>query len=500
MKNDICEEPILIETPTGKPHVSTIAIVSVTYNRCEPLISLLSRLKKLNYPQNLYDIYLVDNASSDETVSRVTKEFPEVKMTCCQKNLGTSAGFNIGIKNTLDNKKSYDYIWLLDSDAEVESNTLIPLIELMQTNRTIGIIGSTVYDPDERDRVVATGLFIDWNKGTVSLVKPDKEINEGYNEVDLIAACSLMIRTKVCKKIGLWDERFWVYWGDTDWCQRVLHSGWKVCGHFKSRVWHRDWANTQRTFNAPTVLYDDLRGGLLFNIRHHPNKSLAGAQQLILKSFLKGGLEFLTMRSYFVTAYFMAVKDFMRGDFQKRGWHDSTSKPDIKSANKVCEQLESILPENPKVMINLTQKDSIQKILSNYLTNPKIQSIQPVKLKQRKDFNTDINYFKKELWQLFLSLFKKRYDVMFTEVGKPHLYTLTSARYTVLIDNSGNGFVQKNKIISGLFSMLLTFFKGIKVAFIELPESCRNNADLQAALSDPSTSESTLTQGKDYSK
>lgn len=486
MKKDrICNEPVLMKTQTDESYTPTVAIVSVTYNRCEPLIFLLSRLKKLNYPKESYDIYLVDNASSDETVSRVTKEFPEVRLICCQENLGTSAGFNTGMKHALKNKKHYDYTWLLDSDAEVESNTLSPLIELMQMNETIGIIGSTVYDPDQRDRVVAAGLFVDWNKGTVSLVKPDKKGSEKeYNEVELIAACSLLIRTAVYKKIGLWDERFWVYWGDTDWCQRVLHDGWKVCGHFKSRVWHRDWANTQRNFHAPTVLYDDLRGGLLFNIRHNPDKSLAGAQRLILKSFLKGGLEFLTMRSYFTAAYFKAVNDFMKGNFQRNGWHDNGCNPEIISFKTICEQLESILPENASVGINTTHADEIKKTLNDHLKDPEIQLIPSVELKKRKNFNTDIGYFAKELKRLISNLFKTKYDVIFTEVGTPHLYTLTSARYTVLIDRLGNGFIQKNKIILNFFNMLLTFVKGMKVAFIELPKSCKKNTELQAALAD----------------
>lgn len=480
------EAPVKISV-SGEITLPAVAIVSVTYNRCEPLLFLLSRLRELNYPGELFDIYLVDNASADDTVARVTQEFPEVRLTCSKENLGTSAGFNTGMRNALANEQKYEYIWLLDSDAEAEADTLIHLIQSMQLDPSIGILGSTVYDPDNRDRVVATGLHIDWNKGGVSLVKTGCSDNKVVNDVELIAACSLLIRTSVCEDVGLWDERFWVYWGDTDWCQRVIQSGSKVCGHFKSRVWHRDWANTQRNLSAPVVLYDDLRGGLLFNIRHNPDGSLAGARHLVLKTYFKGAMEHLTMRGYFCRAFDEAIKDFLVGDFNRRGMNGAGSIPEILTIEEICMTLENLLPNNPNIVVNLSndeQRNNVQTVLPQFFSQPQWKYIQSDLPGLRQDFNTNYPYFRKEAVQLLKLFFKQRDDLIITEIGKPHIYTIMAARYTLMIDDSGKGFLQKNNTFKGVVNMIKTLLKGVKTAYIDLPEAYRSNVSLQEAVAD----------------
>jgi GT2 family glycosyltransferase len=473
---------------TDRTALPAVAIVSVTYNRCEPLLFLLSRLRELDYPPELFDIYLVDNASGDGTAARVASEFPEVHLTLSQENLGTSAGFNLGMRQALEADQSYEYIWLLDSDAEVEAATLLPMIQSMQADQSIGIIGSTVYDPDNRERVVATGLHIDWNRGNVSLVKTEPPATSDVNNVELVAACSLLIRTELCRKLGLWDERFWVYWGDTDWCQRVLQDGSRVCGHFKSRVWHRDWANTRRSFGAPTVLYDDLRGGLLFNVRHNPRRSLAGARHLLLKSYLKGAMEQLTMRNYFSSAYIEAFNDFSRGDFHKRGLGNVVGSPEINRLEDVCKQLSKVLPENPVIADNLVHDDSAVDVIRQTVTDSfpaarwhRLCTRQP---QPRQDFTTDYPLFRYEIGQLLKFLGKRRYDVIISDISTPHLYTLTAARYTVLVDAAGRASLQRNRIFRGLLNMLQILLQGLKAAYIDLPRACRGNTSLQAAVED----------------
>jgi len=471
-----------------------VAIVSVTYNRCGPLLFLLSCLRDLNYPSELFDIYLVDNASADDTVARVSQEFPEVRLTCSNENLGTSAGFNLGMQHALKNDRSYEYIWLLDSDAEVEADTLMPLITSMQSDASIGIIGSTVYDPENRNRIVATGLHIDWKKGSVSMVKTKGADSNDVNDVELIAACSLLVRTDICRKLGLWDERFWVYWGDTDWCQRVIQGGSKVCGHFKSRVWHRDWANTQRNFHAPTVLYDDLRGGLLFNIRHNPDKSIAGARHLLLKSYLKGAMEHLTMRGYFGQAYDEAIQDFIEGDFNKRGLAGAS--PEISGLEEICRNLEGILPDDTDILINhKDENNEIRKMFAGHFPSARWNNIQENSPEPRQDFNTDYTYFRREILQLLKYFFKRRHDVIISEIGMPHLYTLVAARYTLLVDPAGNGILQKNHVFRGFLNVARTLLKGLKVAYIDLPRAYRDNASLQEAVADFSQSASPSSTG-----
>lgn len=464
-----------------------VAIVSVTYNRCEPLLFLLAGLRELDYPRDRFDIYLADNASSDATVRRVRQEFPEVHLIANSENLGTSAGFNIGMREALGAATDYEFIWLLDSDAEVEAATLKPMVDAMAGDASIGIVGSTVYDPQNRERVVATGLHVDWKHGGVSLVKSTAANAAEVNSVDLVAACSLLIRTDICREFGLWDERFWIYWGDTDWCQRVIRAGFRVCGHFRSRVWHRDWANTQKNFNAPTVIYDDLRGGLLFNLRHNPRHSLSGSRHLVLKSCLKAAMEQLTMRGFFARAYDEAVQDLLQGDFRRRGLNDIDDWPPVRGLAEVCEQLRALLPGQPAVLLNQLGRpqsaDEVRRQFEAVFEQPRWHEVDPDARAARSDFTTDYSYFAGEIFELVKYLLRPRHDVVVGEIGKPHLYTLAAARYTVLIDDAGNALLQRNRVWRGLGNALKILFRGLGYAYIRLPRAYRGNSKLRQAIS-----------------
>ncbi len=465
-----------------------VAVVSVTYNRCDPLLTLLSGLCGLDYPSDLFDIYLVDNASADDTVARVRQEFPEVRLTVSNENLGTSAGFNIGMRDALITRSDYDFIWLLDSDAEVESSTLTPMIEAMLDDASIGIVGSTVYDPENRERMVTAGLQVNWRRGNVSLVKNTAKEASDVNNVDLVAACSLLIRTEVCRSVGLWDEIFWIYWGDTDWCQRVIHAGYRVCCHVKSRVWHRDWANTQRNFNAPTVIYDDLRGGLLFNLRHHPRQSLNSARYLLLKSCFKSAIEQLTMRGFYSIAYEEAIRDLLHGDFKRRGLGEMNNQtPVVRGLDNISSQLSELLPCKAVILLNqLTRTglaDELRRSFNSCLDQPQVKETDYLTRPLRSDFTTDYRRLTGEFARLIKSMFLSRCDVIVGEIGNPHIYTLTSARYTVLIDDSGNAMLQRNHIFKGFFHALKIILRGIGYAYIDLPRACRKNHDLQRAIS-----------------
>jgi len=86
-------------------YLPAVAVVSVTRNRCEPLLRVLSQLRELDYPKGMLDIFLVDSASVDDTVERVQQEFPEVHLTESRDNLGIAAGFNMVIKLALSTER-----------------------------------------------------------------------------------------------------------------------------------------------------------------------------------------------------------------------------------------------------------------------------------------------------------------------------------------------------------------------------------------------------------
>jgi GT2 family glycosyltransferase len=463
-----------------------VAIVSVTFNRCDALLVLLAQLRTLDYPSDRIRIFLVDNASADETVARVRGEFPEVRLTVSDENLGTSAGFNVGMIEALDDASAFEYVWLLDSDAEVEPGTLRPLVAAMESDTRIGIAGSTIYDPSDRERLVTAGLRVDWDNGAVSLNKAPAD-EGGLVDADLIPACSLLVRASLCRQIGLWDERYWVYWGDTDWCQRALRRGYRVCGHTKSRAWHRDWANTARNFQAPSALYDELRGALLFNLRYSPAGSLRGVRRLVLKSYAKAALEQLTTRPFFGTAVDAAVNDFLNGRFERKRYDPGYRLLEPVALEDLCRRLARELPANPSVLVaEIEDPRMVQRIRDAFASNCtgiRWQEIIPRQRGKRPDFAIDYRGFlRHDLPQLLARLLRFRADVVITDIAAPHLYTLMAGKRGILLEPNGRAIVLKNQVGPGLLNVATTLLRGIIVAYRDLPGALGGNSALRAAV------------------
>lgn len=472
--------------------VPQVTIVSVTYNRCDDLIRLLHQLEKLEYPPHCTHVIVVDNGSTDDTVDRVGREFPNVQLVEARENLGVSAGFNRGMREALGKDSKSKYIWLLDSDAEIEPTTLARLVEAMESESDLGVVGSVVHDPRQRERAVTSGLTVEWNRGELRFVPSQARASE-LVDVDLIPACSLLTRSEICRALGLWDEQYWLYWGDTDWCVRVKQAGWRVCCHSRSRAWHRDWAGVRREFTAAGVMYDDLRGALLFNLRNHPRGSVSGTRRLILKGYCKAAAEFLTARQHFGRAYRRAIDDFLAGRFGKPDLEEWSRQTPTQELEQICESLRERIPPNASILLNQIgdprRREAIRDAFGRAFPEARWREISPRNDPTRADLTSEYgHYFRFQLPQLLLRLLTphRRCHVIVTDVAKPHLYCLVSARYTVLLDSSLRGLLATNRIAAGFFNALTTFFTGLKRAYWDLPRAWRSNRRLQDALANRS--------------
>jgi GT2 family glycosyltransferase len=464
-----------------------VAVCSVTYNRRALMVRVLAQLRELDYPAERIDVFLVDNASEDDTVERIATDFPEVSLIRSDVNLGVSAGFNAAIRAALAAGRDYDYIWLLDSDAEIEPETLAPLVRAMEEDPRIGVIGSAVYDPAARDRLVTLGLRVDWSSAAVDFCRPGGPEATGLIDVELIPACSSLTRAGLCRKLGPWDERFWLYWGDTDWCARVLREGFRVCCQPQSRAWHRDWSHTRMDFGSPFMIHDDVRGGLLFNLRHSPGHSLAGVRRLMLKSALKGALESLTARPGFGTAQERAVEDFLSGRFDEGGpsaWSES-AKP--QPVDVVCAGLRDRLPEQPRILLNRidpARAAAIRAAFAAVFPRARFSELEPLGRSLRANLSTDVRgYLSDEVPQLALRLLGifARYDVIVSDIAAAHLYNLVAAGRTLFVNASGQATLRENHLVAGFRDGTAALLRGFKRVYFDLPHAVRNCAPLISA-------------------
>lgn len=216
-----------------------IGIVICNYNKEDYIVNCIRSVIKSSV--NNFDIYVVDNASTDNSVIRIREEFGNtINLIQNKDNLGGSGGFNTGLREAL--KYNYKYIMLLDNDIVLDQFAVEELYKFMEGHEEVGMAGSKVYFMDYPDRIWGYGGNISFEK----YVQVDnyKNCTDGDNipEIlycDYVAACSLMVKAEAVKKVGIMPEENFIYWDDMEWGYRFNQAGYKVAVYGKSKIWHK---------------------------------------------------------------------------------------------------------------------------------------------------------------------------------------------------------------------------------------------------------------------
>lgn len=180
--------------------MKSIGIVICSYNKSEYVCRCIESV--LQSDTEDFDIYMVDNASTDDSVEAVTNKFGD-KVTILQntENLGGSGGFNRGIRKVLE--EGYKYLMCLDDDVKVTKEAVRTLCEFLKKNPKVGMAGSKVYHMHAPEYIQQMGLKIHFKNCSAETLYADTLDNPDIPEVvycDTVAACSLMMPTRVVKK------------------------------------------------------------------------------------------------------------------------------------------------------------------------------------------------------------------------------------------------------------------------------------------------------------
>ena len=172
-------------------------------------------------------------------------------------------GNNAGIRHVLAGEA--DYILLLNNDTIVDPAMIDELLAVMSPDPTIGISGPKMLYFDEPETIWCAGNRIDWRTGDsvrLQAEQPDALADDRQREVDFITGCAICLRREVVERIGLLDERFFIYYEETDWCMRAAGAGWRTIYVPQARLWHKVSATMGAT--SPATDYYMTRNALLF--------------------------------------------------------------------------------------------------------------------------------------------------------------------------------------------------------------------------------------------
>lgn len=231
-----------------------------------------------------YELIVVDNGSRDGSAEYLRKEYPDCALIECAENLGFARANNVGYE-----KASGDYVVLLNSDAFLVGGSLAAAVELMDRHPEVGLAGGRLigedgaWQPSARsfpglwnDFIIATGLSAR-NRQSRIFGRPDLTYLDQGKDIlcDWVPGAFTIIRRPIVEELGLFDERFFLYYEEVDLCRRIKKAGWKIAYWPAITVIHIGGASTAQ-FSRKLVTKSGMQMGLwrlqsqyLYYRKHH---------------------------------------------------------------------------------------------------------------------------------------------------------------------------------------------------------------------------------------
>jgi GT2 family glycosyltransferase len=266
-----------------------LAIVILNWNGKSWLEKFLPSV--ISHSKNA-EIYVIDNFSTDDSISFIKAQFPTVKIVQNNKNYGFAGGYNEGLQSI-----DAEFYCLLNSDVEVTENWIEPVLNLFKKDPQIAAIQPKILSFTHKNYFEfagAGGGLIDnlgypYCRGRVfDDVEEDKGQYNDETEIFWASGCCLFIRSKYFWEQNGFDDRFFAHQEEIDLCWRLKNSGKKIFYTGKSRVYHVGGGTLNKQSSQKTFL--NIRNNLSMMLKNLPFPNLVWV--LFLRMILDGAAAF----------------------------------------------------------------------------------------------------------------------------------------------------------------------------------------------------------------
>lgn len=222
------------------------------------------------------EVIVADNASSDDSIEFLQKEYADVKCIALDKNYGFAEGYNRALKQ-LDHK----YFVLLNSDIEVSENWLDPIYQLLEEDDSIAAVQPKIKayrNKSEFEHAGASGGFIDFlgfpfcRGRIIDKIESDSGQYEERLDIFWASGAALFIRANLYNETGGLDPDFFAHMEEIDLCWRIKNRGYKIVAEPKSTVYHVGGATLP--YNSPQKLHLNFRNNLFMMYKNLPSNKL----------------------------------------------------------------------------------------------------------------------------------------------------------------------------------------------------------------------------------
>ena len=292
-----------------------ISIILVNYNGVDVIVDCLRSLQQFLHTIP-YEIIVVDNASQDGSPDLIESNFPQVQLLQEQKNWGFGVGNNLAAKVAKG-----EFLFLLNTDTQLTSDILPSLIRLMKEYPDVGIIGPKLLNPDESLQLsTAWKISIAGEYKTLQQLKAYENPQhraaveqkfEAAQAVDIVVGAAFLIRKSLFDQLGGFDETFFMYFEESDLCQRARELGWKVLYTPEVSVIHIRGYSVDKVSDRMNLEYR--KSQLYYYQKHRPLW-----EQIVLRLYLLLKFSLSSLRTFNSAnlKFIMLILDFKHYPFR----------------------------------------------------------------------------------------------------------------------------------------------------------------------------------------
>lgn len=277
-----------------------LSVVIVSWNDWPKLQRCIASIHGSDGPPS--EILVIDNASSDGTPEHLRRRFPDVRITRNARNIGHTKAVNLGFAQAQG-----ELVLLLDSDTELDEVCIVRLREFLCGRPDVDVVAPRTFNTDGTVQETArnfpsalSGLF--GRQSTLTRWFPRNPVSRRYLAQDRlhatepfpvqqISGACMLFRRRLLAEVGAWDERYFGYWVDTDWCHSLQAAGRRIFCVPDARIVHHE-SNARGKRKSPRRIWMFHYGAYQLYTRWHtfgagdPRSVLAGVALLARAALL----------------------------------------------------------------------------------------------------------------------------------------------------------------------------------------------------------------------
>ncbi len=249
--------------------MSTLAVVVLSWNGRDLTRDTLASLAACRVPDGWrLQVMVVDNASADGSPQMVRDEFPDTELLALSENRRFAGGNNAGVTRALE--AGADAVMLLNNDVLADPGMIEKLLAALAEDPRAGAVTPLIYFAPPTDRIWYAGgrcqpaMAHSSHRG---IRERDHGQYRSLEETGYLTGCCLLATAEAWRKVGLLDERYFIYAEDADWSLRARAAGYRLLFVPTARLWHRVSASSGGAMN-PWKVYQRLRANVTLWSRH----------------------------------------------------------------------------------------------------------------------------------------------------------------------------------------------------------------------------------------